>query len=118
MPPSPVPGLFVPGALPCATARGTGVFGIISSIPVLSSRSPSGPAGGAPDGYGLTSGWGGELLDRAVLRRPGGAGRSYIGRTGPGDAARGYSESLASLLRHLNRLGHGLIGGPDPVRYG
>ena len=42
---------------PCQTVtptRQTGrVFGIISNILALSSQSPSGPAGGAPNGYGL-----------------------------------------------------------------
>lgn len=42
-------------------ARGPGlhtdaVFGIASSILALSGKSPSGPSGGAPDGYGLRFG--------------------------------------------------------------
>ena len=86
----------VPGVTP--TRPTGGLFGIISSILVLSSQSPSGPTGGAPDGHELGRGAAGPrgasatltsaARARAELHWPHGTGQSHIGRTG-------NSESLA-----------------------
>ena len=51
---------------------------IISSILVLSGQNPPGPAGGAPDGYGLGRGAAGP---RAELHWPQGTGQCRTGRT-------------------------------------
>ena len=91
---------------------------------VLSSQSPSGPAGGAPDGYGLGRGAAGPrglqglgrsymspgpgdagstARARAKLHCPHGTGRRRIDRTGPGGAA--ATLTARAMRRRVDRPG-------------
>ena len=70
---------------------------------------------GRPAAPPTATGWGEELLERAVLHRPHGPGRSYIGRTGPGGAtlaARGYSESSQDVTIRMSAH----APQPEPIR--
>ena len=88
------------------------VFGIISNTLVRASQSPSGPAGGASDGYGLGRGAAGS--DRLCTTTAAGALRVRLGRIHP------YVRSCSARVSPPNSkaqvlppvpIGNGVTGG-------
>ena len=82
------------------------LFGTASKILVSSSQSPSGPAGGAPDGYG----------PGRPAAGPGG-GKSLPHGATPSRCPRRVHSYVTSplLLRHRYRIRIGVTGGPEPL---